>query len=238
MAIPDGPFIFVSYSSKDTSFVHSEIKRLERQGYRVWYDKGELQPARFWDDEIRQAIAACTCFIVFITEDSVVSYNVCDEIEQALQANKPFIGVYWDNVVLPRDLQAPVRRRQTLDRYSMHQSAYEEPLEKTLSEYIPVTVPPTPQEREIAPLLAPSVPAGDMLPKLVAFGLAFLGALLLFVGVVAIVTPNIISAKSPDDFLNNRLIGLIGGITFILIGLGLTGAAFAVFRVYLRRRND
>lgn len=238
MAIPDGPFIFVSYSSKDTSFVHSEIKRLERQGYRVWYDKGELQPARFWDEEIRQAIAACTCFIVFITEDSVVSHNVCDEIEQALQANKPFIGVYWDNVELPPNLQVPVRRRQTLDRYSMHQSAYEKPLGKTLSEYIPVTVAPLPQEPDIAPLLSQPVRSGDMLPKLVSFGLAFAGAVFLFLSLVVIITPNIMSAKSPDDLLNNRLIGVFGGILFILLGLALTGAAFAVFRKYLRRRND
>src|SRR5262245_19080249 len=121
----EDPYIFVSYSSKDARFVHPEIKRLQRQGYKIWYDQGDLQPARFWAGEIRQAIAACTCFIVFITEDSVISDHVCDEVDQALKANKPFIGIYWDNVELPSHLQKVVRTRQTLDRYSMHPSAYE-----------------------------------------------------------------------------------------------------------------
>ena len=133
--LPDGPFIFVSYANRDKRFVHVEIEHLERQGYRVWYDQGELQPGRFWDDEIRKAITACACFMVFITEDSVVSKHVCEEIDQALSENKPFIGVYVDNVELPARLQELVRKRQTLDRHSM-QSAYEGPLSTALSEYV------------------------------------------------------------------------------------------------------
>jgi hypothetical protein len=237
MAVPNGPFIFVSYSNKDASFVHVEIKRLERQGYKVWYDKGELQPARFWAEEIRQAIAGCTCFMVFITEDSVLSHNVCDEIEQALQANKPFIAVYWDNVELPAGLQQPVRSRQTLDRHSMHQAAYEDPLSKALSEYIPNSVTLAPK-LAVAPMLVPVVPApvpDTFFPKLLCFGLALFGAFFLFLAIVVVVAPNIISGKSPDDIINNRLAGLATGVTFIFVGLILSGAAVVVFRKYLRR---
>ena len=237
MPIPEVPFIFVSYSNKDAGFVHSEIRRFERQGYKVWYDKGELQPARLWAEEIRKAIAACTCFIVFITEDSVDSHHVCDEIDQALRAKKPLIGVYWDNVELPAGLQKLVRSRQTLDRYSMHRAAYEEPLSKTLSEYLPLTVPPH-QESQITPKLFPSVPTSDSLAKVVFFALILVGVLSLFLAVVVVLTPNIISAKSPEDIVNNRLIGVVGGLMFLVICLGVSGAAFAVFRVYLRRRND
>jgi hypothetical protein len=237
MPIPDEPFIFVSYANKDAGFVHAEIKRLERQGYKIWYDEGELQPARFWADEIRNAIAACACFMVFITEDAVISGHVCDEIEQALRANKPFVGIYWDNVELPAGLQKRVRSRQTLDRYSMHKSAFEEPLRKALSEYIPVTITST-QESEVVPVIVPpSVPAPEILPRILFFGLVLFGGLSLFLAVVAVVTPNIISVRSPDDLTNNRLVGLIGGIMFMVISFGLSGAAFAVFRVYLRGRK-
>lgn len=237
MSIPDEPFIFVSYANKDASFVHGEIKRLERQGYRIWYDEGELQPARFWAEEIRNAIAACRCFMVFITDDSVVSGHVCDEIDQALRANKPFLGVYWDNVELPAGLQKRVRSRQTLDRHSMHKSAYEEPLRKALSEFIPITTSRI-QEPEAVPLIVPpSAPAPDILPRILFFGLVLFGGISLFLAVVAVITPNIISVRSPDDLTNNRLVGLIGGIMFMLISFGLSGAAFAVFRVYLRDRR-
>jgi len=235
MPIPDGPYIFVSYSNKDASFVHLEIKRLERQGYKIWFDKGELQPARVWAEEIRQAIAACTCFMVFITEDSSVSGHVCDEIDQALQANKPFIAVYWDNVELPAALQKPVRSRQTLDRYSMHQSAYEGPLRRALSEYISFTAPAT--EPDLRPVLPPRGPSPDLLPKVVFFSLLALVGLCLCLAVVVVITPNLLSAKSPDDLLNNRVMGLFGGILFTVIALGLGGTAFAVFRVYLRKRK-
>ena len=241
MTVPDGSFIFVSYSSKDTNFVHAEIKRLDRQGYKVWYDKRELQPARFWDEEIRKAILACTCFMVFITEDSVVSHNVCDEIDQALKADKPFIGIYWDDVKLPARLQTLVRSRQTLDRHSMHQTAYEEPLSKALAEYIPVkhipvTITPS-QVPEAAPVPAPAVQPTETFFKLVCFGLTLFGAIFLFLGIAAVITPNIISLKSPNDIINNRLAGLMLGIAFAAVGLGLSGAAFAVFRVYLWRRR-
>ena len=239
MSLPDGPFVFVSYSNKDAGFVHAEIKRLERQGYKVWYDQGKLQPARFWAEEIRAAITACACFVVFITEDSVASNHVCDEIDQALSENKPFIGVYWDNVELPAGLQHLVRRRQTLDRHSMHQSAYEGPLKNALSEYVPITLTPPPaQFSGVAPILSASdPPPPDILPRLVCFGLVGSGGISLFLAVVAVITPNMISAKSPDDLLNNRVLGLIGGIMLAIIGLGLSGAAVAVFRAYLWRRE-
>ena len=237
MSKPDDPYIFVSYANKDAIFVHAEIKRLEGQGYKVWYDQGELQPARFWTEEIRKAIAACTCFIVFITEDSVLSTNVCDEIEQALNANKPFIAVYWDNVELPAGLQKIVRTRQTLDRHAMHKSAYEEPLRKALSEYIPVTHAPD-RARDITAKLPPKAPSSDMLPRIVFFCLVVLTVVAVVLAVVSVVTPRIISVKSPDDIRNNELVGLIGGFMFAVIAMGLSGAAFAVFRVYFWKKND
>lgn len=235
----EAPFVFVSYSSKDAGFVHLEIKRLKSEGYEIWYDQGELQPARFWAEEIRKAIAACTCFIVFITEDSVVSDHVCDEIDQALKANKPLIGIYWDNVELPAHLQKAVRTRQTLDRHSMHPSAYEGPLSRALSEYITVTVPRSRLDHlkpDIAPRQSSPAVSPEVLPKVVFFSLLLLGVFFLLLAVVILVTPNLASAKSPDDILNSRLMGFMGALFSLVIASGLGGAAFAVFRIYLRRK--
>ena len=234
MSLPDEAFIFASYSSKDTYFVHAEIERLKRQGYQVWYDQGELQPARFWDLEIRQAITACACFMVFITEDSILSEHVCDEIDQALRENKPFIAIYWDNVELPADLQTLVRKRQTLDRYSMHQPAYEERLTKALSEHIHhLTLRPNP---EIVPDPSPDPTPASNLPKIVIFALLAAAGIVWFLSVLFAISPPLIS-KSPEELKSNHVIGLIMGSTFFLFGLGLIGAAFAVFRTYLRRRK-
>ena len=233
MPLPDGPFIFVSYANRDDDFVHREIERLKSEGYKLWYDQ-DLQPARFWDDEIRKAITACACFMVFITEDSALSKHVCEEIKQALSENKPFIGIYWDNVELPAGLQEVVRKRQTLDRYSMHQSAYEQPLSKALIEHI--RTPLTPKKAAIVPPPDPP-PPDDRLPKVVFFVLIAAALISLFLAGLFNITPDYIS-RSPEELAMNRLMGLILGGMFVFISLGLSGAAFVVFRMYLRRRND
>ena len=231
MPLPDGPFVFVSYSNEDKGLVHAEIKRLKGHGYQLWYDQERLQPGRFWADEIRKAITACACFMVFITEDSVVSKHVCEEIDQALSENKPFIGVYVDNVELPARLQELVRKRQTLDRYSM-QSAYEGPLSTALSEY----VGPEPTDDIMLPL-PPPAPNPDILPKLVFFALIVAALISFFLAVFVNIAPPFIS-RSPEELKNNREVGLILGVIFVVIGLGLSGAAFAVLRRYLRKEND
>lgn len=239
MPIPDGPFVFVSYSSKDASFVYSEIKRLEGQGYRVWYDQGELLPARFWAEEIRSAIAACACFIVFITEDSVLSANVCDEIDQALNADKPFIAIYWDDVELRSHLQKLVRSRQTLDRHSLNLSAYQQLLRKALSEHIKFTRPPgitMDTKVEIAPVVTTPDRALNMLPKVLFFGLLAVVALFLVLAFVFLVTPFIVTAR-PDDIINNRLASFAAASMTVFIAVVVGGAAFAVFRIFLRRRT-
>jgi len=234
MSLQDGRFIFVSYANKDFHFVHAEIERLQSHGYQVWYDQERLEPARFWDEEIRKAITACACFMVFITEDSVASRHVCEEIEQALSESKPFIGVYWDNVELPGGLQEVVRKRQTLDRYSMHQSAYEGPLTKALSEYIRTPLTPCTTEKPV--IVPPPRPGPDILPKVVVLALIAAALISLFLAVLFVVSPPFIS-KSPAELEANHEIALILGSMFVAIGLGLSGTAFVVFRMYLRTKQ-
>jgi hypothetical protein len=237
---PDGPFLFVSYSSKDASFVHPEIERLERQGYKIWFDQGELQPTRFWADEIRKAIEACGCFVVFITEDAVVSANVCEEISQALNEHKPILGVYWDDVELPPHLQSQIRRRQTLDRHSLHPSAYEELLSTALSEYIGVTesISNTHNDipQEVPRPSSPRTPS-DILPITVVFGLLMFVVLLTVLSIVSFVMPYVPSLRGSDDLFNNRLVGLLAGLFFLGLAFAFGAGAFVVFRIYLWGRK-
>jgi hypothetical protein len=239
MSLPASPFIFVSYSSKDSRFVHSEITRLERQGYKVWYDKGRLQPGRIWVEEIRQAIEECACFIVFMSEAAVNSKHVCDEIEQALKADKHFICIYWEKVELPPRFRETLRSVQALERYSMHRDEYEEPLARALAEYIKKPEPTTGEhverlERESSP--PPPHARPDMLPKIVFFALILSAGTCLFLTFVMVLIPYFAS-PFPGDPFNNRLAGLVTGIFFLLIAVGLSVGAFGVYRVYLRRKD-
>lgn len=223
MPPPNGPFIFVSYSSKDSHFVHPEVARLERQEYRVWYDKGDLQPALIWDKEIDCAIRACACFIVFVSEAALSSAHVLDEMDKALKAGKPFICVYWEKVELPPRFKEPMRRIQALERYAMRRDEYEGPLERALSEYVKKAGDP----RHKRP---------DSLPKIVFFALLLLCVLFLFLAFEAIATPYF-SSPLHDEALGSRLTGLLAGFGFAAIAVGLCAAALVLRWTHLRRKN-
>ena len=57
------PYIFVSYAHADSVRVFREIARLNEDGYHVWYDEG-IAPGNEWTDEIAEALANCSAFIV------------------------------------------------------------------------------------------------------------------------------------------------------------------------------
>jgi TIR domain len=239
MSPPDDSFIFVSYSSRDSDFVHSEIERLELQGYKFWYDKEELQPGRIWAEEISKAIRECACFIVFITQDAIASPYVLVEIEQALEMRKPFICIYWEKVDLPAQFRQPIRSIQALERYALRTSEYEEPLSRALNEYIK-PIPPIPSEknhdgRVESPV--PPLPAwqSDILPKIFFFSLILLVVVFVFLAAAATMAPHL--ASYPGDPLGKRWVGLLVALSFIAIALGLGAGALAVYRVYIRRKN-
>lgn len=239
MSLPESPFIFVSYADEDRRFVHPEIRRLERQGYQLWYDKGNLQLGRLWDEQIREAIEKCVCFIVFVTEESVNSENVCKEIEQALEAEKPIICIHWEEVDLPLRFRNKLRSIQALERYLRHPDEYEETLARALAEYIKQPEP-TPREKgerlegETLPLPPSARP--DVLPKIVFFALVLSAGACLFLTFVMILVPYF-APSFPGDPFNNRLAGLVTGLFFSLIAVSLAVGAFAVYRVYLRRKD-
>lgn len=246
MSLPDGPFIFVSYARTDAYFVHPEIERLEKQGHRIWYDKEKLQPGTFWDDAIREAIDTCACFIVFITADSINSINVLKEIVRALSAKnakKSFISIHWEKVNIPDDFQKQIRNRgleipddlreqlrsrQALERYSLLKHEYEGPLSRALAPYTQPGFEP--------PALPPPPARPDTLPKIVFFMLALLAAIFVLLAAILVVTPYFASTL-PGDPLNNRLVGWLSGILFVVIACGMGGAAFAVHRIYLRGKH-
>ena len=234
MSLPDRPFIFVSYVREDSDFVYPEIERLEKQGYKIWYDKGELIPSFIWDKLISEAIEACSCFIVFITQDSVNSENVRKEIRQALDANKPFISIYWEEVQeeeYPPEFQEfvePIQSRQALERYVLLKHEYEESLSRALAPYRrPGFEPPAPPQPD---------PRLYVLPQIVFFILAPLAVIFLLLAAILAFAPFFASAL-PGDPLNNRLGGVAAGILFAAIACGLGGAAFAVRWIFLRRKH-
>lgn len=231
-------FIFVSYSSVDSHFVHPEIERLESQGYTIWYDKGDqLQPSQFWADDISRAIKECSCFVVFITQHAVESENVRIEIAQALEARKPFICIYWEKVELPPEFREPLKKIQALERYSFssREHQYERPLDWALSKHVAKTEP-----RKGRGYLEPSaqpaaVKSSDLLPKLVVLGLLLLGVSCVFLAAGGFVGPYL--SKLPGDPFAIPWMGVLVGSTFLFAALALGGGALVVYLKYIRKKK-
>lgn len=115
--IPFGgkPYVFISYSHKDSKTVVGYIKKLESMGYRIWYDEAIPYTSKY-DNIIAQAISNCTLFTVFFTRGSAASEYVLDEVHTARDENKVIHPVFLEDVELPEGTKMRLRRFQQLRR--------------------------------------------------------------------------------------------------------------------------
>jgi hypothetical protein len=87
---------FLSYSRNDSKIVGWVRERLENAGFRCWQDTSSIDAGILWDDEIEKALTECTHVIFFVSQASLQSQNVKDEIGYARQLNKAIIPVVVD----------------------------------------------------------------------------------------------------------------------------------------------
>src|SRR5512141_1089583 len=87
------PYIFISYAHADAEIVYADIQFFHDLGYRIWYDEG-IDPGNEWSGEVEKSILNCSCFIVFISPNSVASRNVRDEINLAISQDKDFLAIH------------------------------------------------------------------------------------------------------------------------------------------------
>ena len=80
------PYLFASYSHKDSGKVYAVLEQLFLKGYNVWYDQGIPNNA-ILDREISGKIKECEVFVLFLSANSVRSEYVMDK-ELPLAAKK------------------------------------------------------------------------------------------------------------------------------------------------------
>lgn len=229
--IQSEPYIFVSYLREDSGFVDAEVKRLEQEGYRVWYDRAELEPNQLWSNVIEDAINRCSCFLVFVTQNAIESKNVLEEIKQALSLDIPFICVEWEETELPEHLREPFYRRQILKRYELRTHEYEEPLRRALSEYAG-----KPQPLDLRPDVDSKTESSTAWPKAVCLGLILMAGLSFCLAALAAATP-LYGGLVSNDPLAKPWLAVSVAFVFLVVAAGLGGGAFAIYRRFLRRRK-
>ncbi len=120
----DGPYVFVSYAHDDKDRVFQEIRRFNEAGFHVWYDEG-ISPGNEWSDEIAEALAKCTVFVVILTPTSAPREAVLNEISFALDEGKPLLAIHLEETVLPPGLRLRISRKQAILKYNMTDEEYE-----------------------------------------------------------------------------------------------------------------
>ena len=132
------PFVFVSYSHKDSALVFPEILRLHEQGYRIWYDQG-IPIGSNWRGSIGAALRRCAVFLVFVTPRAVASEEVFAEVSIGFERWKKnkhsdtynLIMVYLESTDLPDDWYV-FGTVQGLLPYQTPQPAYQRALDNAL----------------------------------------------------------------------------------------------------------
>lgn len=169
------PFIFISYSHKDSDRVCPIIERLKKEGFNVWYDDG-IEPGSEWDENIANHISQCGYFIAFISENYLGSSNCKDELNFSRDLDKDRLLVYLEEVALSGGMAMRMNRNQAIywDKCEDKEKAYQKlfsavGIEKTRI-FIPKPVeePVSVQQPVSQPAVAQPVPAQQPVPQPVA----------------------------------------------------------------------
>lgn len=93
--------IFFSYSRDDSSFVLQLAKDLRGAGATIWLDTLDIQPGTHWDSSIEKALKESSTLLVILSNTSVKSNNVMDEVSYALEENKKVVPILLENCAIP-----------------------------------------------------------------------------------------------------------------------------------------
>ena len=98
----EGQKFFFSYSRIDASdFALKLYNDLQKCGANIWIDQLDIEGGKRWDAEIEKALKACQCVLFIVSEESVISDNVLDEVSYALKKKKQVIPIFISDCEIP-----------------------------------------------------------------------------------------------------------------------------------------
>ncbi|NIR48533.1 DUF1566 domain-containing protein [candidate division KSB1 bacterium] len=117
------PYIFISYSSRDKRKVVPEIKRLQRDRFRIWNFLGIIA-GQNWTQETALALDKADVFLVFISKNAAKSEQVRKEIIYAVSRKKRIIAIHIEETQLPPDLALQLGDLQAILKYKITDDYY------------------------------------------------------------------------------------------------------------------
>ena len=92
---------FFSYSRVDSDFVKKLATDLRNSGADVWLDQLDIVPGTEWDVSIQNALNEADGVLAIVTDTSINSKNVMDEVSYAISQDKRIIPLLLENYPLP-----------------------------------------------------------------------------------------------------------------------------------------
>jgi len=142
----DEPYVFVSYSHKDSPTVYPELTWLRERGFNVWYDEG-IEAGTEWTEELANRITDARLFLFFVTPNSAEPQNCRNEVNFALTNEIPTLAVHLKKTDLPRGLSLSLATRQAILKHTMADQEYREKLRIRIAAYLEQNVAPAPDLR-------------------------------------------------------------------------------------------
>ena len=90
------PYLFVSYSHRDTAKVYPILDALYDRKYRIWYDES-CENGNDFRDELRHRIEGCSAVVLFVSKSSMTSPFCGMEIIVARENGKRLYPIYLDD---------------------------------------------------------------------------------------------------------------------------------------------
>ena len=94
------PYLFVSYSHRDTNQVYPILDELYDRKYRIWYDES-CENGNDFRDELRQRIEKAEAVLLFVSQSSMASPFCGMEIIVARENGKRLYPIYLDSAEVP-----------------------------------------------------------------------------------------------------------------------------------------
>ena len=89
------PYLFISYSHRDSEAVLDTITLLHDKKLRLWYDEG-IPAGSDWPKNIEAHMRGCAAVLFFCSAGSMASLNCHSEIRTALALKKPVLFLRLD----------------------------------------------------------------------------------------------------------------------------------------------
>lgn len=100
----DEPYLFISYSHRDSKDVYPILDALHDRKYRIWYDES-CENGNDFREELRTRISKAEAVILFVSNHSMESPFCGMEIIVARENNKRLYPIYLDGAVVPPAFQ-------------------------------------------------------------------------------------------------------------------------------------